>query len=107
MNKLLSPWWALLLLFILIPIRVNDYAFVESLRLRYFDTLITSVPETTNNIHLVNIDESALEKHGQFPFNRGVYADIIEDLYKRKAGLVIFNIMMPEKDRSGEDFKLI
>lgn len=107
MNKLLSPWWALLLLFILIPIRVNDYSFVESLRLRYFDTLITSVPETTNNIHLVNIDESALEKHGQFPFNRGVYADIIEDLYKRKAGLVIFNIMMPEKDRSGEDFKLI
>src|SRR5210317_1116312 len=107
MNKLLSPWWALLLLLILIPLRVDDSSFIESMRLRYFDTLITSKVETVNNIHLVNIDEASLEKYGQFPFNRGVYSEIIETLYKKQAGLVVFNIMMPEKDRAGEDFKLI
>ena len=103
MNKLLSPWWALLLLFLLIPLRMEDPAFVESMRLRYFDTLITSTPETQNSIHLVNIDESALEKYGQFPFSRDVYAEIVKDLYKREAGLVVFNVMMPEADRSGKD----
>jgi len=103
MNKLLSSWWALLLLFLLIPLRMEDPAFVESMRLRYFDTLITSTPETQNSIHLVNIDESALEKYGQFPFSRDVYAEIVKDLYKREAGLVVFNVMMPEADRSGKD----
>ena len=82
---------------------MEDPAFVESMRLRYFDTLITSTPETQNSIHLVNIDESALEKYGQFPFSRDVYAEIVKDLYKREAGLVVFNVMMPEADRSGKD----
>ena len=106
MKKLISPWWALLLLLIIIPIRVEDPAFVESLRLRYFDTLISSKVETTNGIHLVNIDESALEDYGQFPFSRNVYATIVEDLYNRGAGLVVWNIMMPEVDRLGGDAEL-
>jgi adenylate cyclase len=103
MKKLISPWWALLLLLIIIPLRVEDPAFVESLRLRYFDTLISSKVETTNGIHLVNIDESALEDYGQFPFSRDIYATIVEDLYSRGAGLVVWNIMMPEADRLGQD----
>jgi adenylate cyclase len=32
-----------------------------------------------------------------------MYADIIKDLYKRDAGLVVFNVLMPEKDRFGKD----
>lgn len=103
MKKLISPWWALLLLLLIIPLRVEDPAFVESLRLRYFDTLISSKVETTNGIHLVNIDESALEDYGQFPFSRDIYATIVEDLYSRGAGLVVWNIMMPEADRLGQD----
>lgn len=103
MKKLISPWWALLLLLIIIPLRVEDPTFVESLRLRYFDTLISSKVETTNGIHLVNIDESALEDYGQFPFSRDIYATIVEDLYSRGAGLVVWNIMMPEADRLGQD----
>ena len=40
---LLSPWLALLTLALVIGIRVTDPAFVESIRLRYFDTLITNI----------------------------------------------------------------
>jgi adenylate cyclase len=32
-----------------------------------------------------------------------MYADIIKEIYKRDAGLVVFNVLMPEKDRFGKD----
>ena len=101
--NLFSPWSALITLIILIIVKFQSPTFVESIKLRYFDTLITSQPETQNTIHTVNIDESALEKYGQWPFSRDVYADIIKDLYNRGAGLVVFNVLMPEADRSGKD----
>jgi adenylate cyclase len=100
---LLSPWMALLTLAIILGIRFADPSFVESVRLRYFDELITKQPAKTVPVHTVNIDEAALDKYGQWPFPRDLYAEIIRDLYKRDAGLVVFNVMMPEKDRFGKD----
>jgi adenylate cyclase len=44
-----------------------------------------------------------MSKYGQWPFNRTVYAEMIEDLYSRKAGLVVWNVLMPEADRQGGD----
>jgi adenylate cyclase len=35
-----------------------------------------------------------------------VYGRIIQDLYDRGAGLVVFNVLMPEPDRSGQDATL-
>jgi len=100
---LLSPWTALITLALIASIRIADPLFIESVRLRYFDALITNKAPTENNIVTVNIDESALEKYGQWPFKRNIYADLIEDLYKRKAGLVVFNVLMTEPDRQGGD----
>ena len=103
---LLSPWLALITLLLVAGVRFADPAFVESVRLRYFDQLITSQPKQDIPVHTVNIDEAALDKYGQFPFPRGLYADIIKDLYDRNAGLVVLNILMPEADRFGQDTKL-
>ena len=100
---LLSPWTALITLALIVSIRVADPSFVESIRLRYFDTLITSKQPTENNIYTVNIDEASIDKYGQWPFKRDVYAQLIQDLYDRNAGLVVFNVLMPEKDRQGGD----
>lgn len=100
---LLSPWTSLLTLFLVIGVRIADPSFIESVRLRYFDTLITSKPVTENQIYTVNIDEAALDKYGQWPFKRDIYANIIQDLYNRNAGLVVFNVLMPETDRQGGD----
>jgi adenylate cyclase len=102
-KLLLNPWTALFTLALIISIRIADFSFVESIRLRYFDQLITSQPVKDIPVHTVNIDEDALDKYGQFPFPRNIYADIIKDLYARNAGLVVFNILMPEKDRFGQD----
>lgn len=107
LKKLLtSPWTALLTLALIISIRIADPVFVESVRLRYFDTLITSKAATDNNIYTVNIDEAALDQYGQWPLPRAKYADIIRDLYSRNAGLVVLNVLMPEKDRTGGDSAL-
>ena len=100
---LLSPWMALVTLALVLFARIADPSFIESVRLRYFDTLVTSQPAKDVPVYTVNIDEATLDKLGQFPFPRDMYADIIKDLYKRDAGLVVFNVLMPEKDRFGKD----
>ena len=104
LKKILtSPWTALLTLVLILSIRIADPSFVESVRLRYFDTLITGKAPTDNNIYTVNIDESSLNKYGQWPLPRTEYAKIIKDLYDRGAGLVVLNILMAEPDRTGGD----
>ena len=100
---LLSPWLALITLVLIAGVRYADPAFVESVRLRYFDQLVTSQPAKDIPVHTVNIDEAALNKYGQFPFSRDIYAEIIRDLYQREAGLVVFNILLAEQDRFGKD----
>ena len=100
---LLSPWLALATLALLLTVRIADPDFVESIRLRYFDTLISAKAPTQNNVFTVNIDEATLDKYGQWPFKRDQYANLIADIYSRNAGLVVWNVMMPEADRLGGD----
>jgi len=103
---LVSPWTALITLSLIVAVIFQSPAFIESVRLRYFDQLITSQPRVANNIYTVNIDEATLDKYGQWPFKRSVYANIIADLYSRHAGLVVWNVLMPEADRQGGDAAL-
>ena len=104
---LLSPWTAIITLMIFVCIRFYDPSFVESVRLRYFDTLITSKETTVSQqVNVVNIDDETIRQKGQFPFPRGEYASIIDTLYRHGAGLVVFNIFMPDADRFGQDSKL-
>ena len=103
---LVNPWTALITLAVVLGLRVADTSFIESVRLRYFDTLITSKAPTENNIVTVNIDEDTMIKYGQWPFKRDVYAAMIQELYARKAGLVVWNVLMPETDRQGGDAAL-
>ena len=104
MRKVLfSPVWSVLLLGLLAWVYNINPPFLESIKLRYFDTLIVNQQPVENNIYTVNIDEPSLEAYGQWPWPRGDYAALIEDLYARGAGLVVFNVLMSETDRSGED----
>ena len=106
MKRLLSPWWALITLGILIYAFANPSNFIQSIKLNYFDQLIVSQEPVENNIYVAEIDEAALELYGQYPFPRNIYSDIIKDLYNRGAGLVVWNVMMPEPDRFGGDVEL-
>ena len=103
MKKLLSPLWSILVLAVLAYVMNANPNFLESLKLRYFDTLIINQEPVNNNIYTVNIDEASLEAQGQWPWPRGDYASLIEDIYDRGAGLVVFMVFMAESDRAGED----
>ena len=96
---------ALLTLCLIIGLRVVDPTFVESIRLRYFDTLLTQDIQQSD-ITLVNIDDATLKQKGQFPFPRKEYATLVRDLYSRGAGLVVLGIFMPEHDRFATDYVL-
>lgn len=100
---LLSPLWSVLLLGLLAYVISLSPSFLQSIQLRYFDQLIINQPKVENNIYTVDIDEDTINAYGQWPFPRGDYAMLIDDLYARGAGLVVFNVLMSEPDRSGQD----
>ena len=89
---------SLSVILVLCGIRFSDPWFLDMVRLNYFDQLIVSQEPVENNIYVAEIDEAALELYGQYPFPRNIYSDIIKDLYNRGAGLVVWNVMMPEPD---------
>jgi len=100
---LTSAIWSVITLAALTLLAASNLSFVESIKLRYFDTLITATPSAENNIYTVNIDEASLEARGQWPWPRLEYADLLEELYSRNAGLVVLMVFMPEADRAGQD----
>ena len=102
-KLLLSPVWSIVVLGLLGWLQFSNPDFLESLRLRYFDQLIVNQAPVENNIYTVNIDEASITARGQWPWPRGDYAKLIEDLYARGAGLVVFNVLMSETDRAGQD----
>ena len=106
MKRLLSPWWALITLALLVYTFAAPPKFLESVKLNYFDQLIVNQEPVENNIYVAEIDEAALDRYGQYPFPRNIYSDIIKDLYNRGAGIVVWNVMMPEADRFGGDAEL-
>ena len=70
---LLSPWTALITLLLIVSVIFSGPKFVESVKLRYFDTLVGNQNPTMNNIYTVNIDDATLDRYGQWPFKRDQY----------------------------------
>jgi len=103
MKKLLSPWWALITLGFLAYTFLQNPVFIESIKLRYFDSLIVNQEPVQNNIVVAEIDDATLQKYGQYPFPRDLYAEIIQSIADKKASTIVFNVMMPETDRFGKD----
>ena len=100
---LLSPWLALFTFAILFAFKIQDPYLVEASRLKFYDYLMISEPKKSEQIVLINIGEKAIEKYGQYPFPRKVYADIHSEVYDRGAGLIGGTILYPEPDRMGTD----
>ena len=95
--------WKIVLITIvlLIGVRVVDPKLVEQFRLNYFDSLQYLQTPVDSGIVLVDIDEKSLEKFGQFPFPREVYA---KELSKSgPLSLYVMNMSFTETDRFGSD----
>ena len=88
----------------LLLLRVVDPWPVETLRLKYFDALLTiSEPVQSQNISLYNIDEAALAEGGQWPWPRQQLAELNRYLLDSGAAAVVYSVLFPETDRFGGD----
>jgi len=105
MKKILTHWTiSFLTLFIVTYIGLKDPQIKEVLRLKGFDLLIQSEKkEISKDIHVVSIDEKAIEKYGQWPWKRDVLADVVNQLREKGAGIIVIPILFSEYDRLGGD----
>ena len=96
--------WKVVLITIslLIGLRIADPKLVEQFRLIYFDSLQYLQTPVDSGIVLVDIDETSLEKFGQFPFPRNTYAKVLTS--NGALSLYVMNMGFTEPDRfDGDD----
>ena len=105
MKKILTHWTlAFVTLFVLTFIGFKDPQVKEIIRLKGFDLLLQSEKkEISKDIHIVSIDEKAIEKYGQWPWKRDVLANVVNQLREKGAGIIVIPILFSEYDRLGGD----
>ena len=85
-------------------LRVWDPWPVETLRLKYFDTLFSlKDPKPSDYLAIYDIDEQALEEGGQWPWPRQDLAQLNQQLLEQGASAVVYTVLFPETDRFGGD----
>jgi adenylate cyclase len=95
----------LALLIGLAALRIADFAPIEELRVRTFDTFQRIDPraKTVRPVSIVDIDEKSLAKFGQWPWPRTRIADLITDLTGLGAMVIAFDVVFSEPDRLNPD----
>ena len=75
---------------------------VAELQLKVFDVFMRAAPRAyvPQPVRLLDIDDESLAKIGQFPWPRTVLAELVARLANMGAGLVVFDIVFAEKDRT-------
>ena len=108
MTKWITHWTvAFITAFCMLAIHYGDSTIVQTARLKQFDLLQTSdEPVLSQDIAVVAIDETAIEKYGQWPWKRDVLADIIWKLREAGAGIIVMPVLFSEADRLGGDMTL-
>ena len=105
MKKIFTHWTiGLLTLAILTIIGLGDPQIKEILRLKSFDLILQSeTKEVSPDIGVVTIDEKSIEKYGQWPWDRGILADLVIKLREAQVGIIVMPILFSEYDRMGGD----
>ena len=86
----------------LVGIKIWSPYLIDNIRWSYFDALHQSKEkEHVEDILLVNIDEKSIDKYGQYPFPRDIYADTLWETHHSNTH--VFNILFAEEDRFGGD----
>ena len=109
MLRYLTHWTLpVITLFIIAYLRLQDGYFTEVVRLNSFDYLqSTDVTVQSKDVVIVELDESAVEQFGQWPWPRNVLADIVWKLRENGAGIIVMPILFSEPDSHGKDMEFI
>ena len=87
-------------------LRIADFAPIEELRVRTFDSFQRIDPrvKTARPVVIVDIDEKSLaSKLGQWPWPRTRMADLVTNLTKLGAVVIAFDVVFSEPDRLNPD----
>ena len=93
------------IVFGLILLRINDPWAVKVLRYSAFDSFQEINPRETESdqIILVEIDESSLKQIGQWPWPRNLLSELTDKILSQNPKVLGIDILFPEPDRTSPD----
>ena len=94
----------LVVLLLLISLKILNPSFIKSVSYLSFDLYQKVFAEKKDSeVVIIDIDENSLGKFGQFPWNRLVFAKILDQLNKSNPKAIGFDIFFTEKDRQSPE----
>ena len=104
LQKHLNYFTFLVVLLLLILLKIINPSFIKSVSYLSFD-LYQKVfaKKKESEVVIIDIDEKSLGKFGQFPWNRNVFAKILDQLNTSNPKAVGFDIFFTEKDKQSPD----
>ena len=94
----------LLILVLLISLKIINPSFIQSISYLSFDLYQKIFAEKKDSdVVIIDIDEKSLGKFGQFPWNRNVFAKILDQLQTSNPKAIGFDIFFTEKDKQSPD----
>ncbi|MDC2985821.1 CHASE2 domain-containing protein [Candidatus Pelagibacter sp.] len=103
-QKNLNYFIFLIVLTLLIFLKILNPAFIKSVSYLSFD-LYQKIfaEEKESEVVIIDIDEQSLGKFGQFPWNRKVFAKILDQLNIHNPKAIGFDIFFTEKDKQSPE----
>ena len=95
----------LLILILLILLKSFNPNFIKSISFLSFDMYQKILPlnKQDSEVIIIDIDEKSLGKFGQFPWNRSIFAKIIENVNRSNPKAIGFDIFFSEKDKQSPE----
>jgi adenylate cyclase len=94
----------LLVLLFLISLKIINPSFIKSVSYLSFDLYQKVFAQKKDSeVVIIDIDEESLGKFGQFPWNRNVFAKILDQLNTSNPKAIGFDIFFTEKDKQSPD----
>tara|TARA_A100001015_G_C14862460_1_gene660931 strand:+ start:459 stop:1067 length:609 start_codon:yes stop_codon:yes gene_type:complete len=94
----------LVVLLLLISLKIVNPSFIKSVSYLSFD-LYQKVfaQKKDSDVLIIDIDENSLGKFGQFPWNRMVFAKILEQVNLSNPKVIGFDVFFTEKDKQSPE----
>ena len=103
LNRGTVFWVPLLILLAAVLARLVIPSAFERLSLLAFDTYQRAAPRQSASdlpIRIVDIDDRSLKRIGQWPWPRGIIAELVDKLREAGASVVVFDVIFAEPDRT-------
>jgi len=95
----------LLILILLIILKSFNPNYIKSISFLSFDMYqkVFPIKKQDSNVIIIDIDEKSLSKFGQFPWNRSIFAKIIENVNEANPKAIGFDVFFSEKDKQSPE----